>query len=87
MTTPPFPGDDDALLAMDEYRIDVTNADIRAAKQAWLGARDGAESAVRVEQLRWSYGRLVRTQAQQIAEEFRAARGTRPEPTTPESRA
>lgn len=57
---------------MQDLRVVVLNSDIHAAKLAWLAARDGDASEVRVEQLRWSYGRLVNAQAQQIAEEFRA---------------
>jgi len=55
-----------------ELRIEVTNDDIRAAKCAWLAARDGDDPEVRVEQLSRGYEQLVRAQAQQIAEEFRA---------------
>lgn len=72
MTTLPPPGKDDGGVTMGELRIEVTNDDIRAAKRAWLAADGGAVAAARVEQLRWGYQQLVHTQAQQIAEGFRA---------------
>lgn len=56
---------------LENLRIDVTDADIRAARQAWLVARDGQATADRVAQLHTGYERLVRTQGHQIAEEFR----------------
>ena len=53
------------------WRIDVTDADIRAAKEAWMAARDGGAPDERVLQLHQGYERLVRTQGRQIAEAFR----------------
>jgi len=55
-----------------DLRIEVTNEDIRAAKTAWLAARDSDKSDARVEQLLVGYERLIHCQAQQIADEFRA---------------
>ncbi len=56
----------------DPWRVDVTDADIRDAKRAWLAARDGdaadAEVDRRYDQLRM----LVHGQAQQLAEDVRA---------------
>lgn len=53
------------------WRVDVTDADIRAAKEAWVAARDGDATPARVDELYAGYERLVRTQARQIAAEFR----------------
>ena len=55
-----------------EARIDVTNADIGAAKSAWLAARDGHAPQPRVDELQRGYAGLMQTQAQQIADDFRA---------------
>ncbi|WP_448631177.1 hypothetical protein [Cellulomonas soli] len=55
-----------------DWRIDITDADIRDAKKAWKAACEGDASLARVEQLYESYRGLVQRQAQQIAEEFRA---------------
>ena len=55
-----------------EPRIDVTNADISAAKGDWLAARDGDAPQSRVDELLSGYERLVQTQAQQIADDFRS---------------
>ncbi|NYI59353.1 hypothetical protein [Cellulomonas soli] len=55
-----------------EWRIAITDADIRAAKKAWQAACEGEASLARTHQLHESYRGLVRLQAQQIAEEFRA---------------
>jgi hypothetical protein len=56
----------------DEWRIAVTDADIRVAKREWIAARDGdatdAEEARRYEVLRL----LVHAQAQQLADDLRA---------------
>lgn len=56
----------------DPWLIHVTNADIRAARHAWDAARDRGDDPARVAELLASYWRLVSTQAQQIADEFRA---------------
>ncbi len=59
----------------EEWRIAVTDADIRAAKREWVAARDGAatdaEVARRYEVLRL----LVHAQAQQLADDVRARAG------------
>jgi len=55
-----------------DLRIEVTNADIRVAKSAWLVALDTEATPERVEQLHRGYETLIRAQAQQMAEEFRA---------------
>ncbi|HEY0117475.1 MAG TPA: hypothetical protein VGC04_01715 [Cellulomonas sp.] len=57
-----------------DLRVDVTDGDIRVARRLWLAALDDdtvpEERAVRLhDDLR----RLIHAQAQQIAEEFRAA--------------
>jgi len=55
-----------------ELLIDVTNGDVRASKHAWLAALDGDASMERVDELHRGYEQLVRTQARQFVEEFRA---------------
>ena len=52
-------------------RVDVTDADILAAKRAWLSACDRGLDPSRTARLRDSYRWLVSAQAQQIAEQFR----------------
>lgn len=54
------------------WRIEITDADIRAAKKAWQAACEGDAPLARVRQLHESYRGIVQRQAQQIAEEFRA---------------
>jgi uncharacterized protein YecT (DUF1311 family) len=61
----------------DPWRIEVTDADIRAAKRAWIAARDGDATDARVDRLYDDLRRLVHAQAQQIAAEFRARAGAR----------
>ena len=56
---------------MYSARIEVTNGDIRAAKSSWVAARDSGARQSRVDELQRGYERLVRTQAQQIADDFR----------------
>ncbi len=58
----------------DDSRIEITDADIRTAKRAWLAARDGNASSERVERLFDEYERLIKAQAQQIANDFRRGR-------------
>ncbi|HEY3436829.1 MAG TPA: hypothetical protein VGK35_03985 [Actinotalea sp.] len=57
-----------------DWRIDVTDADIRAARIAWEKARDSRADAARVALLRADLERLWRAQAKQIALEFQRAR-------------
>ncbi|MBO9567334.1 MULTISPECIES: hypothetical protein [Cellulomonas] len=52
-------------------RVDVTDADILAAKRAWLSACDRGLDPARTARLHDSYRWLVSAQAQQIAEQFR----------------
>ncbi|MBO3085795.1 hypothetical protein [Cellulomonas fengjieae] len=54
-----------------DLRIDVTDADIRAARRLWEAAADGGATADRVQLLRAGYIRLISAQAQQIADDFR----------------
>jgi hypothetical protein len=58
----------------DEFRVDITDADVRTAKRAWLAARDGDASSDRVQRLLDEYEQLVKAQAQQIADDFRRGR-------------
>ncbi|WP_199421948.1 hypothetical protein [Actinotalea solisilvae] len=57
--------------APDDLTIDVTDADVRAARDAWAAARDGGAAEARVEQLHRGYERLVRTQSRQLGEALR----------------
>ncbi len=62
---------------MDDHdlRVDVTDEDVRVARRLWLAALDDdAVSEERTARLHDDLRRLIHTQAQQIAEEFRAAR-------------
>lgn len=54
--------------------VRVTDADVHAARDAWSRAQSIDPGSERTSTLYESYRRIVRTQAQQIAEEFRAAR-------------
>lgn len=56
----------------DEWQVVVTNADIRAAKTAWLAALDANASDGRIQLLRRDLESLWRAQARQVAAEFRA---------------
>jgi len=60
-----------------DLRVDVSDADVAAAKRAWVEARDRDLAGDRVAALHESYRRLVQTQAQQIALAFRARRERR----------
>lgn len=62
---------------MTNFRIDITDGDVRAAKRAWQAARDEDPSAARTAQLHASYRRVVSGQAQQIADDFRRSRAER----------
>lgn len=55
-------------------RIEITAADIADARRVWELASTGEASPERVEQLREGYVRLISTQAQQIADDFRRDR-------------
>ncbi|WP_182113465.1 MULTISPECIES: hypothetical protein [unclassified Actinotalea] len=57
-----------------EWFVTVTDRDVRLARDAWVAARDGGAPEQRVAVLRASHERLVRTQARQFAEAFRARR-------------
>ncbi|HEY0189374.1 MAG TPA: hypothetical protein VGC67_17960 [Cellulomonas sp.] len=61
----------------DPWRIDVTDADIRAAKRALIAAREGDATDAEVDHLHDDLRLLVSAQAQQIADDFRARRGAR----------
>ncbi len=54
--------------------IRVTDGDVHAARDAWARAQCAHPGSTRARTLHESYRLIVRTQAQQIAEEFRAAR-------------
>ncbi len=54
--------------------VHVTDADVHAARDAWWRSQNAGPDSERTALLYDSYRRIVRTQAQQIAEEFRAAR-------------
>ena len=57
-----------------EFRVEISDGDVRCAKWAWLAARDAsAPSGDRVQRLFEEYESLVRAQAQQIADDFRRA--------------
>ncbi|WP_282945873.1 hypothetical protein [Cellulomonas endometrii] len=56
----------------DEWRIDVTDADIRAAKRAWIATRDSDASDAEVDRRYDDLRLLVHAQAQQIADDVRA---------------
>jgi uncharacterized protein YecT (DUF1311 family) len=61
----------------DLWRVDVTDADIRGAKRAWIAARDGAASDAEVDRRYEDLRRLVSAQAQQIADLVRARTAAR----------
>ena len=64
---------DDFPMAVD-WRLTITDAEIRTAKHEWLAARDGDVYVApeRVAILFEYYRALISLQAQQIADEFRA---------------
>lgn len=57
-----------------DIRIEVTNADVAAAKRAWAHAVASGESDARTQILYDSLRRVINAQAQQMAEDFRARR-------------
>jgi len=59
----------------DEWRIDVTDADVRAAKREWVAARDGDATDAEVERRYGVLRMLVHAQAQQLADDVRADAG------------
>ncbi|HEY0119027.1 MAG TPA: hypothetical protein VGC04_09625 [Cellulomonas sp.] len=56
-----------------DFYVHVTDADVHAARDAWWRAHNADPSAERTVILYESYRQIVRAQAQQIADEFRAA--------------
>ncbi len=56
-----------------DFYVHVTDGDVHAARDAWWRAHSDDPSAERTVTLHESYRRIVRAQAQQIADEFRAA--------------
>lgn len=56
-----------------EFFVHVTDGDVHAARDAWWRAHCDDPAAPRTELLYESYRQIVHAQAQQIAEEFRAA--------------
>ena len=62
----------------DELRVEITDADVRAAKTEWLAARDGVDVDRDVERALWYYKRLISTQSQQIADRVREPGYRRP---------
>lgn len=54
-----------------EWRIDVTDRDIHAARDAWRAAVSAGAPAARVAELHRGYERLVRTQGRQLGEAVR----------------
>jgi hypothetical protein len=65
----------------DGWRIDVTDADIRAAKRVWIAARDSDATDAEVDRRYDDLRLLVHAQAQQIADDVRA-RAAAPRPGT-----
>jgi hypothetical protein len=53
--------------------VRVTDADVHAARDAWWRAQAVDATSERTEMLYESYRQIVHAQAQQTAEEFRAA--------------
>lgn len=74
MTTPPTPDEEDSgATATPEAYIEVTTADIRTAKRAWLTAQCGGAPEARIACLQRDYEHLLQAQVQQIVEELRAS--------------
>lgn len=61
----------------DPWRVEITDGDIRAAKRAWIAARDGAATDAEVDRRYDDLRRLVSGQAQQIADVVRARTAAR----------
>ena len=57
------------------WTVEVSDAEIRAARALWAAARDGDAPAERVASLHEAYADLVRRQSRQIAEAFRRRHG------------
>ncbi|HEY5554895.1 MAG TPA: hypothetical protein VIK43_08215 [Cellulomonas sp.] len=55
----------------DALRVEITDADVRAAKKDWLAARDAVDPDRDIERALWYYTCLISTQAQQVADEVR----------------
>lgn len=62
-------------MQQDAWYFEVTDADIRAARDAWSAAREGDAPDERVQLLKDDLERLWRVQARQIAREFWVGRG------------
>jgi len=60
----------------DPWHIDVTDADIRAAKRVWIAARDGDATDAQVDRCYDDLRMLIHAQAQQLAESVRARTAT-----------
>ena len=62
-------------LDLDHLRVVVTDEDIAVTRRLWLAARDDDDASdTRVGTLFQDLCRLISAQAQQIADDFRAAR-------------
>ena len=55
----------------DELRVTVSDDDVHAARRAWLAAVEECAGSPREQLLHDSFRRIVHTQAQQTALEFR----------------
>lgn len=60
----------------DDLCVRVTDADVRAAKRAWRAAAEECAGSPRERVLHESFLRIVQTQAQQTALEFRRSHRT-----------
>ena len=60
----------------DELCVQVTDEDVHAAKRAWLAAFEECAGSPRERVLHDSFRRIVHTQAQQTALEFRRSHRT-----------
>ena len=56
-----------------DFVVRVTDGDVHAARDAWWRAQCADPASERTAMLYESYRQIVHAQAQQIAEEFRAA--------------
>lgn len=68
-------------MSAEDWRVIVTDADIRAVKREWVAARDGDATDARVDRLYDDLRMLIHAQAQQIADEVRARTATPGAPT------
>ena len=57
-----------------EFRVEITNYDIRLAKVSWIAAWESDAPNTKVSDLYEDYARLISAQAQQIADDFRRPR-------------